>query len=516
MTLSLQWLSVGGLSGHAVLLLMFTLAVFAVFVWDRFEIGSVCLAVLIVLPALFFVFPLPEGVEPYRFLAGFGHPALVAICALMVLGHALVLTGALEPASRHLSWLVEQGAARWRCWSCWWARPRSAACMNDTPVVVLLIPLLMAALRRAGRAPGVMLMPMNYAVLIGGMATTIGTSTNLIVVVARRRPRRAGASACSTSSRSSRWPPCRRCSTCGSSRPGCCAMCDRALPPEAQPVFDAELRVAADTWLDGAELADVLQARRRPAAAAPHPARRRQRRARRCRRATLHAGDRLVVQDTAENLKEFEARLKAPLHSLRGPADEVDAEHQPVAAQLVVTPESPLVGRTVRSERLADEVPAGRDRPAQGARRQRRAPHRPADLRVHAGDVLLMQGPADSLQTVQRDGIGLLLDERLALPRQRKSLIALPTLAGVVLAASLGGVPIALGGAGRRAGAAGHAHRGLAGRRLGAVGQGGAAGRGQPGAGRRAHASPAARPSWRMAFVDLVAGWLGAPGCWRR
>ncbi|MCB1994668.1 MAG: hypothetical protein KDG57_02120, partial [Rhodoferax sp.] len=59
-------------------------------------------------------------------------------------------------------------------------------------------------------------------------------------------------------------------------------------------------------------------------------------------------------------------------------------------------------------------------------------------------DVLLLQGPTAALQALQRDAVGLLLDERLALPRQRKSLLALGTLAGVVGSASLGGVPIAL------------------------------------------------------------------------
>jgi di/tricarboxylate transporter len=217
------------------------------------------------------------------------------------------------------------------------------------------------------------------------------------------------------------------------------------LPVESQPVFDAELRITADTWLDGAQVRDVMkrtgsrlplrQIRRASGAlVAPLPT------------ATLHAGDRLVVQDTAENLKEYESRLKAPLHSFDEPDQKVDAENHAVAAQLVITPESPLVGRTVRGERMAAKyqlILIGLRKAGEGA-----AVHRGgdlADLRVDAGDVLLLQGPPDALRTVQRDGIGLLLDERLALPRQRKSPVALLTLAGVVLAASLGGVPIALG-----------------------------------------------------------------------
>ena len=65
-------------------------------------------------------------------------------------------------------------------------------------------------------------------------------------------------------------------------------------------------------------------------------------------------------------------------------------------------------------------------------------------MKVRAGDVILMQGQKAALQKVQTDGFGLLLDQQLALPRQRKSTIALLTLAAVVAAASLGGVSIAV------------------------------------------------------------------------
>jgi di/tricarboxylate transporter len=446
MTFSLDALALGTLSGHGVLLLLFALAVFAVFASDRFRIGSVCLAVLILLPALFFVFPLP-GVDPYRFLGGFGHPALVAICALMILGHALVLTGALEPAARRLSWLVERAP-----WLALLVVLIGAAglsgVMNDTPVVVLLIPLLMAALRRAGRAPAVMLLPMNYAVLIGGMATTIGTSTNLIVVSLAAG---LGVSAfgvfeffplvatAALPALAYLWLVA----------PWLLRHVEPATPVEAQPVFDAELRIPAGSALDGAQVREVL---RRTRARLP---------LRQIRRAggaltlplptaVLRAGDRLVVRDTVENLKDYESRLGTPLHDFDPAAaggaaadggPEADAA---VAAQLIVTPQSPLVGRTVRGERLADKYRLtliGLRKAREGAEVHRGDL---ADLRVEAGDVLLMQGSPESLRILQRDGVGLMLDERLALPRARKSPVALLTLVGVVAAASLGGVPIAL------------------------------------------------------------------------
>lgn len=440
MHFSLDALALGGLSGHAVLMLVFAAVVFVVFAWDRFQLGSVCLAVLILLPALFFVFPHPE-VQPYRFFGGFGHPALVAICALMVLGHALVLTGALEPAARRLAGLVAH-SPRLALLAVLLVAAGLSGVMNDTPVVVLLMPLLIAALQRAGRRPGFMLMPMNFAVLIGGMSTTIGTSTNLIVVALAAS---LGAQAFSVFE----FLPL----VALAAGPGLLYLwlvapwllrhADTAAPAIAQPVFDAELRITADTWLDGAQVREVLRRtggrlplrqirRANGALAAPLPT------------ATLHAGDRLVVQDTAEHLKDFEASLKTPLHTLAAEhALPVDADHQAVAAQLVVTPESPMVGRTARGERLADRyglVLIGLRKARGGAAAREDLPDQP----VGAGDVLLLQGPPEALQAVQHDGIGLLLDERLALPRQRHAWVALGTLAAVVGSAGFGGVPVAL------------------------------------------------------------------------
>jgi di/tricarboxylate transporter len=438
--MSLDLLAVGSLSGHGVLMLVFALGVFVVFATDRFQIGSVCLAVLILLPTLFFAFPL-AGIEPFRFFDGFGHPALVAICALMILGHALVLTGALEPAARRLGWLVER--APWLALLVVLvAAGAASAVMNDTPVVVLLMPLLIAALRRAGRRPAFMLMPMNFAVLIGGMSTTIGTSTNLIVVAlaASLGAHTFGVFEFFTLVATAALPALLYLWVVA---PWLLRGVDAPEPAAVRPVFDAELLIAAGSWLAGAQVRDLMkrtggrlplrQIRRATGAlVAPLPT------------ATLEVGDRLLVQDTAENLKDYEARLKTPLHSVEGDAHGgADADHQAVAAQLVITPESPLVGRTVRGARLVEKyglILIGLRRAGAGDAPWLDLPGQ----RVHAGDVVLLQGPADALRMVQRDGVGLLLDERLALPRQRKSLLALGTLVTVVASAGLGGVPIAL------------------------------------------------------------------------
>ncbi|MEO5733103.1 MAG: SLC13 family permease [Rubrivivax sp.] len=461
------------LSGHGVAMLVFAGIVFALFIWDRIPIATICLGMLVALPLGFVLFPLHiagDAVEPLRFYAGFAHPALIAICALMVVGQGLVVTGALEPAARLLaSWVA--------------TRPRLAllavlagaalfsGLVNDTPLVVLLIPLIIAAAVRGKVAPARMLLPMNYAVLIGGMATTIGTSTNLIVVSL------AAGLGVGPFSLFSFYPL-----VAFAALPALAYLwlvAPRLLANVEHPdehlsteAFDAELYVEPDSWLDGRQLREVFAAA--GGALRLIEVRRKNRSLTRLPSLTLRAGDVLLVQDTATRLKEIEASLHAALHDTdlaslgnggksgtqasetkRSDDDKevavakVDAEarHSPATAtvaQMIVTPTSPLVGRTVRSERIAQRygvlVVGLRPRDMHAGWQRGELP----DRSVGAGDILLLQGDATAMQAAQRDGVGLLLDSRFTLPRQDKAWAALLTMSVVVALAATKILPISL------------------------------------------------------------------------
>ena len=504
-----------GLSAHGLALLVMTTIVFAVFVWDRIPIATVCLGILVGLPLFFLVFPFsgPDGpVDPFALFYGFSHPALLAICALMILGQSMVLTGAMEPAAMRLSSLLARrpgiallavlvGAAA------------VSGFVNDTPVVVLLIPLLIAAMQRAKASPATVLMPMNYAVLIGGMATTIGTSTNLIVVSMAQQlgvkpfgmldfyPLVAIAA---VPALLYLWLVAPRLL--------------RSVEPPSEPyteqVFDADLRVEPESWMEGKQFREVLAATEgrmrvldvRNSRGFSRP---------RLPTIKLVAGDRLLVQDTVQNLKEYETVLKAKLHGVeleqdenqqgvaargasettatssppvaaavaaqmpepgaisvettaaavspgeratsdeerkteseesdeaRKPRDE-DVHPDTIVAQIVVTPESPLEGRSVRQHRLAERyrlVVVGL-RPVRAGKGWSRKEI--ADRQIGAGDILLVQGSEEQLLAAQHDGIGLLLDSRHVVPRQEKAVIALVTMAIVVLLAATNTLPIGL------------------------------------------------------------------------
>lgn len=170
--------------GHAIAALLLALLVFYAFATERARTEIISLSTIAAIALGLYLFPLPDA-APNEGLAlafqGFGHPALITICALMVMGRGLVVSGALEPATRLLRRVWQFNHQIGLLVTILLAFGMSMT-VNDTPVLVLLLPILLQLGSQGGMPPSKTLIPVNAAVLIGGMATTIGTSTNLLVV----------------------------------------------------------------------------------------------------------------------------------------------------------------------------------------------------------------------------------------------------------------------------------------------------------------------------------------------
>ena len=153
------------------------------FVSGRARVEIISLLTISVIALGLYLFPLP-GQAPTDGLKvafeGFGHYALITICALMVLGRGLVTTGALEPVARQLTrvWVFNRQLGLLVTLLLVMSL---SMLVNDTPVLVLMLPIMAAIAANGGMPASKTLIPVNSAVLIGGMATTIGTSTNLLV-----------------------------------------------------------------------------------------------------------------------------------------------------------------------------------------------------------------------------------------------------------------------------------------------------------------------------------------------
>ena len=166
-------------SYHAIAAMVITVAMFVAFARGRYSVEIVSLITIAVIAVGLYFAPLPDT-KPTDGLAlafgGFGHYALITICALMIMGRGLVVTGALEPAARFLEGVFKLNLQMGLLVSLLIAFFLSMA-VNDTPVLVLLLPIFVALAAKGAMPASKTLIPLNAAVLIGGMATTIGTST---------------------------------------------------------------------------------------------------------------------------------------------------------------------------------------------------------------------------------------------------------------------------------------------------------------------------------------------------
>ena len=91
---------------HAVAVLLIAVTAFYLYTRPAIRMELVALLVLVALVLTFYLFPLHEGsvrISDIDVLSGFGHPVLIAILCLMILGQGLLVTGALEPVVRLLS-----------------------------------------------------------------------------------------------------------------------------------------------------------------------------------------------------------------------------------------------------------------------------------------------------------------------------------------------------------------------------------------------------------------------------
>lgn len=168
---------------HTFVVLAAIVGVIALYCTDRAPIemtatGAVALALL-----FFHFWPLSgeaAGFGPAELLAGFANPALLTIMALLVVGQGMFQTGALEAPTRVVTALARRWP--WLTLGLVFAVVLTvSAFLNNTPVVVMFIPVVAAIAHRLGHAPSKVMIPLSFVSILGGMTTIIGTSTNLLV-----------------------------------------------------------------------------------------------------------------------------------------------------------------------------------------------------------------------------------------------------------------------------------------------------------------------------------------------
>ncbi|SMX37357.1 SLC13 family permease [Octadecabacter ascidiaceicola] len=419
-----------------VLFSLFT-AVFGMLLWGRFRYDLVAFTALMIGVVL--------GAVPTKdAFSGFGHPATIIVALVLVVSAGLVRSGAvylitrtLVDASRKLgAHIAIMGAIGGLL----------SAFMNNVAALALLMPVDIQTARKAGRDPGLSLMPLSFATILGGMATLIGTPPNIIIASIREdtlgEPFKmfdfapvggitAIAGLIFVAFIGWRLIPTREGKATGATLDSYTDYLAELTVPEKSKHIDKRLSELYDIAEknDVAILGLIRDGKRRYGTA---------------KNTKLIAGDVLVMEAVPEALDEFRAALNLDFSDTKR-EELLAATDGLVKIEVVATETSRITGKTAEAIGLAwrqRTVLMGLSRKGTSVKSQMRK------TVIEAGDILLLLAPQDSANDVT-EWLGCLplADRGVAVTANSKVWLAIGLFAGAVALASFGLIylPIALG-----------------------------------------------------------------------
>lgn len=425
-----MWASLIGVAGAIVF-----------YCWERFSIELVS-AVIVGSSLVFFHFA--GGPDARALLEGFANPALITIMALLIIGQGMFQTGALDAPTRTMLEMYD-------------IRPKItivalfafvfvvSAFINNTPVVVMFIPILGAIAARQKSSPSMFMMPLSFVCIFAGMTTLIGSSTNLLVADALMQTANIKLEFFS--------PTAIGLMLASVGLVYIAFIMPHLIPKRADTDDDltgtsegkqyiAQIEVSAGHPLIGqkpvagmfTDLPDVTVRMIQRGENAILPP---------LDEVTLQRGDLVIVAATRKTLTDLissRADFMKGMLRAAGPGESPNPGEQLAITEAVVSPGSRLIGRTIRQIGFRHSV---------GAivlgiqRRSRMYRARMGEIRLEAGDVLLMFGTTESMRKMRADRDLLLIEWAMSdVPDPRRAMAARLVFLGVIAAVALNILPI--------------------------------------------------------------------------
>lgn len=153
----------------AVLVLVVTLALF---VWGRYRYDVVAAIALIAVSLLGLI-------DLNTAISGFGNPAVITVAAVLVISHALKNSGVVELIGQKLDPLTVSPVLHIGAMTLVVAL--ASGFMNNVGAMAVMLPVALASCARRDRSPAIVLMPLAFGSLLGGLMTMIGTPPNILI-----------------------------------------------------------------------------------------------------------------------------------------------------------------------------------------------------------------------------------------------------------------------------------------------------------------------------------------------
>ncbi|MFY9941010.1 MAG: SLC13 family permease [Desulfobacterales bacterium] len=409
-------------------------ATLVLFVWGRWRYDLVAVGALL----LVFIAGLVPAEQVFL---GFGHPAVVTVAAVLVLSRGLLNAGVVDSLSRSLARvgprpMLQVATLTGIVVLC-------SGFMNNVGALALLMPVAIWMSRQSGRSPSLLLMPLAFGSLIGGLITLIGTPPNIIIALFRAEtglpafgmfdftPVGLGVAAAGLffiSLVGWRLTPRRE----GQSAPDELFEIEdyisEVIVPEGaktvgRTIFHLTSAMEKETE---ATVVGLIRGERHIAAPAWYE--------------VIQAGDILMVEATPEDLKALIDGMGLALAECKGDCKEILGSEEIRLMEAVITADSPLPGTTAASLHLRRNFGVNL---LAIARRGRRLERRLGKTQFFIGDILLLQGSEEALQTTLKTFKCLPLAERgLRIGQPRQVFLALGIFGGAMALSALNLLPV--------------------------------------------------------------------------
>ncbi|QTN31440.1 SLC13 family permease [Akkermansiaceae bacterium] len=366
----------------------------------------------------------------------FGNPAPMTIGAMFIIGGALTRTGVIDWIALHFERMAGRSLPRAMLILALIVVPLSAF-MNNTPVVIVFLPVLLAFARSTGLKASKLLIPLSFLSILGGTITLIGTSTNLLVSGLSAKQGRPPFGIFEISALGIAF------ALVGTAY---IVLIGRHFLPDRDTVsslldaedtrkFSSAVEIPTDSPLIGERLiAHPLFSKQNSTIV--YEVIRQGRRVEDIPLDAITLGERDVLwfRATSKQLAEMQAAPGVRMIHRKSGGDAGGEEIKTVEA--IIGPRSPLIGKSIKESNIRRRygiVVAAVHRKginiAEGYR----------DMRLAFGDTLLMEGPVQNIVKLNEEGSFLSLNETMILPALRSRMaVAVSVLAAVVLSAAFG------------------------------------------------------------------------------
>lgn len=365
----------------------------------------------------------------------FSNSAPMTIGAMFILGEALTRTGAIDWIAHHFEKLAGNSMTRAILILALIVVPLSAF-MNNTPVVIVFLPVLMAFARSTGLKASKLLIPLSFLSILGGTITLIGTSTNLLVSGLSKQQGQPAFGIFEISGLGAAY------AVIGSLY---IYFIGRHLLPDRDTVsslLDAEDTRKFSSAVEVPDGSDLCGSR-----LIEHPLFSNRKRTivfeviRQGRRVDDIPLDAIILE--ANDILWFRATSKklAEIQSFRGLSNRSEDGGEAMrgeeikTVEAIIGPQSPLIGMSVKQSNIRRKYGII---VAAVHRKGVNVPVGYRDMRLAFGDTLLLEGPVGNIMRLNKEGSFLSLNETtVSPPLKSRMAVAVAILAAVVIFAAL-------------------------------------------------------------------------------